>query len=25
MEENIITGYTEYQTQTRWRLVPGIW
>jgi protein-S-isoprenylcysteine O-methyltransferase Ste14 len=25
MEENIITGYTKYQTQTRWRLVPGIW
>jgi len=25
MEEKIINGYTEYQSATRWRLLPGIW
>jgi protein-S-isoprenylcysteine O-methyltransferase Ste14 len=25
MEEKIISGYTEYQSATRWRLLPGIW
>lgn len=25
MEEKIITGYENYQTVTRWRLIPGIW
>jgi len=24
-EERVITGYEEYKTSTRWRMIPGIW
>jgi len=25
LEERVISGYSEYQQQVRWRLIPFIW